>query len=388
MADVLSRKVPGNERVKRGRSTMKRIAFVINSIRPGGPSYVVRNIIRNLDPGEYKIFLVTFFDESNDTVVNEQRNLGVTVIECGFSGRLYALTKGQKEFNKIIAVNKIQIIHSHGFIPDIMTARVKDKRTKKISTIHCNMYDDYLAWYGKTRSKLYINVHQHHLKRFDYCAAVSQYVYRSLESKLNNLILVRNGIGKTVIKEPVYRKNLGIPQNAVIFIYAGHLRPLKNSVWMIETFKKYHKGNEYLVILGKGEDAEKCASLVDDHIIFKGFTDNPYAFMNTSDVYISASFAEGFSIAVLEAMDNGLALFLSDIPSHMEVFEANKTGDVYLGESFTSGSEESFDHSLEILRENYGRIDKSEIIAFKKTEMSVERMVEKYTDLYQKDNHD
>ena len=366
---------------------MKRIAFVINSIRPGGPSYVVRNIIKNLDPEEYKIFLITFFAESNDSVVNEQRNLGVTVIECNYPGRLYALTKGQKEFNKVIKDNQIQIIHSHGFIPDIMTSRIKYKDVTRISTIHCNIYDDYLAWYGKYRSKIYIKMHQHHLKRFDSCAAVSQYVYHSLEGKLNNLILVRNGIGKTVIKEPVNRENLGIPQNAVVFIYAGHLRPLKNSVWMIESFKKYHKDNEYLVILGKGEDAEKCASLVDDHIFFKGFTDNPYAFMNISDVYISASFAEGFSIAVLEAMDNGLALFLSDIPSHMEVFEANETENVYLGESFTSGNEESFNNSLEILRENYGRIDKSKIMAFKKTEMSVERMVEKYLELYRGNNN-
>ena len=158
---------------------MKRIAYVINSIRPGGPSHVVRNIIKSLNQEEYQIFLITFFAESNDKVVKELKNLGVIVVECDFPGRLHSLIQGQREFYKIIKENDIQIIHSHGFIPDIMSARIKDKKILRISTIHCNMYDDYLAWYGKYRSKIYIKMHQHHLKRFDSCAAVSQYVYHS-----------------------------------------------------------------------------------------------------------------------------------------------------------------------------------------------------------------
>lgn len=361
---------------------MKRIAFVINSIHPGGPSYVVRNIIRNLDSKEYKIFLITLFAENSDDVVQEQKDLGVTVIECDFPGRMQALTEGQKVFAKIIEDNGIEIIHSHGFLPDIMSARVRDSKLRKVSTIHCNMYDDYPAWYGRLKGKIYIAVQQHYLKRLNYCAAVSRYVYQSLEGKLSNIKLVRNGIGKTVIKKEVTRADIGVPTDAFLFIYAGQLRPLKNSVWMIEQFKKYHRKNEFLLVLGRGEDKEKCDAILDDNIIHYGFTDNPYAFMKIADVYISASFAEGFSISVLEAMDNGLCLFLSSIPSHLEVFEANHNDGMYLGETFFSGNESSFSDSLNILRENRARIEKNKIMAFKETEMSVENMVQKYMALY------
>ena len=68
--------------------------------------------------------------------------------------------------------------------------------------------------------------------------------------------------------------------------------------------------------------------------------------MNISDVYVSASKSEGFSISVLEALSCGLGLFLSDIPSHREVVEMGQ--DVYLGEIFSSGD---FEIKLNALRE-------------------------------------
>lgn len=365
---------------------MKKIAFVINSIHPSGPGNVVRNIIKNLDSTKYKVFLITFFAENSEEVVKEQKDLGVRVIECDFSGRIQALTKGQKQFEKIIKDNEIEVIHSHGFIPDIMSARLRQKNLVKISTIHCNMNDDYPAWYGSLKGRLYIYIQQYYLKRLTKCVAVSQYVYDSVSDKLHNLVLIRNEIGETVIKKRITRDILELPKNAIVFIYAGQLRPLKNSVWMIEQFKDYHNSQEYLIVLGRGSDKNKCDSIMDNHIIHYGFSDDPYAFMNISDVYISASFAEGFSISVLEALDNGLALFLSDIPSHLEVFRSSGRKGIYLGETFRSGDNQSFSESLNKLRGNYRNIDKNAIIKFKEEELSVKKMIEQYDKLYLGDN--
>ena len=164
---------------------------------------------------------------------------------------------------------------------------------------------------------------------------------------------------------------------------ASWVAGIYKNIW-IEQFKKYHRKNEFLLVLGRGEDKEKCDAILDDNIIHYGFTDNPYAFMKIADIYMSASLAEGFSIAVLEAMDNGLTLFLSDIPSHLEVFEANSDAGPYLGETFTSGDEKSFLASWDRLRGNYARIDKQRIISFKESEMSVNGMIMGYKELYQK----
>lgn len=360
----------------------KRIAFVINSIHPGGPSYVVRSIIKNLDYTKYQVFLITLFAENSEDVVNEQKSLGVRVFECDFSRRIQALTKGQKQFEKIIYDNKIDIIHSHGFIPDIMSARLKQKNVKKISTLHNNMYLDYKEAYGIIQGTIYIYSHLFFLKKIHSVACCSQFVYDSMKGILNNICLVRNGIGRTVIKKGVSRKDAGIPENAIVYVYAGQFRIRKNSIWMIDQFKRFHRDNEYLLLIGRGPDTEKCREIVDQNIIFLGFTDNPYAFMNISNVYISASFAEGFSVSVLEALDNGLALFLSDIPSHLEVFRSSERKGIYLGEMFRSGDNQSFSESLNKMRSNYRYIDKNAIIKFKEEELSVENMIDQYDRLY------
>ena len=98
--------------------------------------------------------------------------------------------------------------------------------------------------------------------------------------------------------------------------------------------------------------------------------------MNISDVYVSASKSEGFSISVLEALSCGLGLFLSDIPSHCEVVEMGQ--DVYLGETF---SPDDFEVKLKALRER--KINKSAIKAFQEKELSAKSMAAGYQKRYE-----
>lgn len=361
---------------------MEKICFVINSIHIGGPSYVIRNIIRNLDREAFEIFLITLFDENRPEVIEELTTEGVHIINCGFSGRLDVILKKQNAFNSIISKNKITVLHSHGFIPDILSARCRSDVTIKISTIHNNLYADYPEVYGRIKSKLYIPVHIYYLNKLNVCACCSQYVYNSMKTVLTNTVVVRNGIDNTVRKQPVTRNMIGVPTDALLFIYVGQLRKRKNIVWLIRQFKTYHKPNEYLIILGRGAEKEECEKIQDHNIIHYGFSDNPYAFMQISDIYISAALAEGFSIAVLEAMDNGLALFLSDIPAHMEAFDAAKN--TFVGESFKSNDSVDFGNKLDVLRAEISMIDKNAIRRIKDQEMSAKIMTRQYEELYAK----
>lgn len=138
---------------------------------------------------------------------------------------------------------------------------------------------------------------------------------------------------------------------------------------------QYHEGDEYLLVLGKGEKEAECKAKADDHVRMLGFQTDPIAYMNISDVYVSASKSEGFSISVLEALSCGLGLFLSDIPSHCEVVEMGQ--DVYLGETF---SPDDFEVKLDALRKK--KIDKVEISAFQEKELSAKEMTKQYGNFY------
>ena len=357
---------------------MIRIAYVINYIVKNGPSSVILNIINNLDKSRYDISLITLFNGNNQEVIATLRQNGVTVYECTSLSRMKCIFGSQKEFDALIKSLGFDILHTHGLIPDLLASRL-DAPVSRISTLHNNMYEDYRDTYGPWKSRIFTAIHLSALTKMDRCVCCSKSVYDVMHLKLKHATYIRNGIEPVKARTVVTRHNLHIPENASVFLYAGVLFPRKNVRWLIKNFCSCRMENEYLLILGRGKKLQECQSAADDHVKFLGFKSDPVAFMNISDVYVSASRSEGFSISVLEALSSGLGLFLSAIPSHKEVVEMADS--VYIGEAF---DESSFVAKLQILRRNYERLDKSRIRAWQEEHLSAKKMAEQYMKVYKK----
>ena len=355
---------------------MIRIAYVINYIVKNGPSSVVLNLINNLDRKKYDISLITLFSGNNPEVVACLKDKGISIYECATLSRMKCLLGQCKEFDDTVKNGHYDILHTHGLIPDIISSRL-DCSAKKITTIHNNMYEDYLDSYGWLRSRIFIAMHLDALKKLNKCVCCSEYVYRVMKPKLNNTTYIRNGIEPVKAQSVVTREALDIPKDARLFLYAGVLNSRKNIVWLIEHFAQYHNENEYLLVLGKGDKETECKEKADDHVRMLGFQSDPIAYMNISDVYTSASKSEGFSISVLEALSCGLGLFLSDIPSHREVVEMGR--DIYLGEIFETMN---FKKKMDSLRKN--KLISEKIAEFHKCELSAEKMTLQYQSEYGK----
>lgn len=355
---------------------MKRVAYVINYIVKNGPSSVVLNLINNLDRSEYDISLITLFEGNNAEVVSALRNNGVTVYECSTLSRMKCLLGQSKEFSDIVDKGHFDILHTHGIIPDVLSSRLHTA-AKRITTIHNNMYEDYLDSYGYAKSRIFIALHLAALKKLDECVCCSKSVYDVMKRRLPNASFIRNGIEPAQAHSVVTRKEVDVPEDARVFLYAGVLNSRKNVAWLIDNFVQYHENDEYLLVLGNGEKEAECKAKADDHVRMLGFQTDPIAYMNISDVYVSASKSEGFSISVLEALSCGLGLLLSDIPSHREVVEMGQ--DVYLGETFSPGD---FELKLNALREK--KTNKAEIRAFQEKELSAIKMAIRYMECYKK----
>lgn len=353
---------------------MIKIVYIINYILKNGPSKVVLNLIDNLDKSKYDISLITLFKENDEEVLLDLINKNVNIYECKTINRIECLYSQPKEFLNIIENDNFDIIHTHGIIPDILSSRLKTK-AKRITTIHNNMYEDYLYSYGFLKSRIFISMHLSALKKLDECVCCSKSIYEVLIKHLSNVSFIRNGIEPVKAKTVVTRKDINIPDDAFIFIYVGALSLRKNIVWLVENFVKYHKDNEYLVILGSGEKEKECKAKADDHIRLLGYQSDPIAYMNISDIYVSASKSEGFSVSVLEALSCGLGLFLSDISSHCEVIEMSKG--VNLGEFFSY-----FDFFEKFSIISKFKIDKSKIIEFQDLYLSAKIMSDNYSDKY------
>lgn len=353
---------------------MIKLAYVINYITNNGPSRVVLDIIKYLNKEKFDISLITLLPENDAEIIDSLQRSGIKIYECKTLSRVKCLQGKCKEFNKIIGDNLFDIIHSHGIIPDILSSRVKIS-AKKVSTIHNNMFEDYLDSYGYIKSRIFIALHVAALKKLDLCVCCSKSVYDALKIYLANTTYIRNGIEPVKAHSVVTREELGIPGTARLFLYAGALNIRKNVVWLIKNFVKYRNNDEYLLVLGQGEREAECHTAADGHVKLLGFQSDPAAYMQISDVYISASRSEGFSISVLEAISMGVGLFLSDVPSHREMIEM--ASNIYIGELF---SEESFATKIGELRNH--QFHKEEISHFQCMCASAKKMSQNYQSSY------
>lgn len=366
---------------ERSRNKRIKIAFVISYFKNNGPSNVIRDIIDNLERSSYEISLITLFTGNDPEIIERLKKEQVNVYECHTLTRTKCLLGQDKEFKHIVANGNFDIIHTHGFIPDILSSRIKTS-AKKVTTIHNNMFEDYVNTYGKIKASLLIHIHLNALRKFGTCVCCSKSIFTVMKKHLSNVTFIRNGIRSQMPKHIVKREDMDIPCDAIVFIYSGCLSIGKNIRLLIQNFVEYHNDNEYLLILGTGPEQEICERLIDDHVRLLGFQNDPIAYYYISNIYTSASLSEGFSVSVLEALSCGLGLFLSDIPSHKEViFEAKE---LYLGETFPiNKGGESFLKALNTLRNNYNYISKEDIRNFQKEDLSDEAMTSIYQKVYE-----
>lgn len=355
---------------------MIKIAFVINYITNNGPSRVVMDIMHNLDCKSYEITLITLFDGNDENLIKKLKDVGFGVHECKTLSRIKCMIGLEKEFKELIQNEHFDIVHTHGFIPDLLASHIKGK-TKTISTLHNNMFEDYVTQYGFLKSLLFTKIHLRALQQIDQVVCCSESVFTVMKDYLKSITFIRNGIEIPKAISQLKRRQLNIPDDAKVYVFAGGLIPRKNISFLISEFVKNHLKNEYLIVLGDGQQKEVCKSLADDHVKMCGFQLDVISYFYISDVYVSASKSEGFSISVLEALFCGLGLFLSDIPSHREVVEMQKN--FIIGELFR---ETNFGEKLESLRKL--KLNRLDIQRFAIKSLSAANMASEYDTVYEK----
>ena len=322
----------------------------------------------------------------NDAEIIEHIREHTEVFELDMQDHKDCLIRGRSVFEGELKQSGINIVHSHGLIPDMISV-LYGKRFLQVSTIHSNFREDYAAEFGWTGKLIWAPLHLHFLRKIDHCVCCSSSVCDALKHSISHCSYVRNGISpqksnlnvdeqeKAVIDRIVSR----IPNNAYVFLFAGRMIDIKNPEWLVREFVSNRADDEYLIMAGEGPLFEVSSKEGDDHVIFPGFIKNIRYLYELADVYVSASSSEGLSISAIEAMEQGLGLFLSDIPSHRELIEISK--DCYLGELFRK---QDFKMQLEQLRNNKGLLDRKEIRSIQIQYLSSTAMANGYEEIYNK----
>lgn len=347
------------------------LLYVINFLNYGGPSNVLKNLAFSLNQKDYRIIILTLINENDQKAVKELEKQNIKVVSLNYNKSLKSIIKNRKSIIKKINSFNADIIHTHGIVPTFLVKSKKIK-SKKFTTIHNAIDEDYRYTYGKLKGALFTKLHLKALNHFDKTICCSESSYNVLKNKVKNSTFIRNGINpKTPAKNArtKIRRELNLKSSDIIYVYGGNLSELKGSVELAELFEKHHKKNEYLLLIGDGPKLDDIKNLKSKNILLPGRKSNLMDYFAASDIYISNSHTEGLSVSIIEALSIGLPLFLRDIPSHRECIDL---GSSYLGETFTP---ETFAKKLETLRKNYQSV--------KPFKLTAKSMAKQYAELYE-----
>ena len=134
--------------------------------------------------------------------------------------------------------------------------------------------------------------------------------------------------GKATIDKATKRRELGIPEDAVLLISVGDLNNNKNHETIIRAVADM---NVYYIIAGKGELHKHLENLIDtlklnDRVKLLGFRSDVKELYEASDIFVFPSFREGLSISLMEAMASGLPCVVSRIRGNTDLLENTEGG--------------------------------------------------------------
>ena len=319
-----------------------RIVYLVTSCQRCGPMNQTLSIIKNLNPVQFDIILVSLYPERRIGSMLQDylpyvRHIYVPInkikIILGCIGNLR---------NVLISLCP-DVVHSVGVFPAFAYSHIGC--FAHIMTIRCDMWEDYIPGFGVIKGNILILLHQYAMRHAKVitCSESLAKIYQgklgqSYEVIRNDVDLEQYSLINNIEKRAL-RQRLALPINGVIYIYAARMHSRKNQSFLLQTFcERIANDNAFLLLLGDGMDYEYLFQKFgrNMNVIFRGQVSNVREYLQACDIYVSTSKAEGMPNGVLEAMACGLPVILSDIPQHMEILNLDES----IGASYHQGNSE------------------------------------------------
>jgi glycosyltransferase involved in cell wall biosynthesis len=360
-----------------------KIGYLVTNLKPCGPIHILKGIVQKLDNQGFESFIFTFNDNNNEEISKEIRQSGSNIISLNCS-RYSSIRRLRHALLKELKRNEIDVMHSHGFRPDIICAGLVDE-IAWISTIHNFPAHDYPLKYKFPIGSWMAWKHKQVIKRMPSPVACSRYLSDHISTINSRVKAIQNGIDAgaftdvdLTVKEDL-RKSFDMKQGVQVYIYTGSLIKRKNNELIVKAFNALTDLPVGLVLLGEGPELNRLVSMSENNNVrFLGFKENVHEYLQAADVFISASSYEGLPNSIMEAMSCGLVCFLSDIEPHREII-----GDLP-GNYLFKGREDLSNHIRSVHRqdmEQYKRKQKDHIAKNFSANVMSERYQQSYREL-------
>lgn len=316
---------------------MKKILFLIHDLGQGGAEKVLVNLVNNLNSDEFDITVMTLFDIGVNKQFLNDRIHYKSVFKTVFRGNSHIMKLlSPRMLHRFFVRDQydIEIAFLEGPSARVISG-CDSSETKKVSWIHATQSS------GEKAASSFRNIAEAErcYNSFDRIVFVSQGVKQafitSLKIVVQTEILYNVNDSETIknlCKEEV--SECSFPTNEFKIICIGKLENNKGFDRVIRCVSRLQKEGYHIhaYFLGTGSkqtDLIECAKTykVDSSITFLGYHTNPYKFISKCDLFVCASYREGFSTATTEALIVGTPVCSTDVAGAKEMLgEHNEYG--------------------------------------------------------------
>ena len=319
---------------------MKRYLFIYGEINGGGAERVLLDILQNFD---YTCNSVDLLQINSGGLLIDEVPKDVNVIKAWDSYPISykaalrcSLWLGNQSLirNRLLrAIDNKHYDVAISFLEGMPTkchALITDVADRNYSWVHCDLDkfrytsdlyrgDEELEAYNSIDVVVSVSndTAEAFARRFPTCKAQSMVVYNPIDK----CKILRMADEKTIDN-----------QDFTITV-CGRLTPQKKIGRVLRLVKrlKANKRKVKIQLIGDGElrsDLQSQANELDvtDTVEFVGFTRNPYPYIKSSQMLLSTSCAEGFSLVICEAMTLGVPVVATKTAGPMEILDDNKYG--------------------------------------------------------------
>jgi glycosyltransferase involved in cell wall biosynthesis len=125
------------------------------------------------------------------------------------------------------------------------------------------------------------------------------------------------------------RRQLGLPENAVVLACCGRLAAEKNLETLLTAFSRLAPSSPVnLLLIGDGPLRPKLEAAADPRVIFTGYRcgEELARLYASADLFVFPSLSDTFGNVLLEAMASGLPAIAFDVPGPRDVVRHGETG--------------------------------------------------------------
>ena len=313
-----------------------RILFLIHDLGQGGAEKVLVNLVNNMDRTKFDISLTVLFGGG----INEQflkddiKFYTIFPREVPGNSKLMKLLTPRQLHALCVKTNyDIEVAYLEGPSSRVISG-CTNQETKLVAWIHSTLKNK------KEVSSSFRSYRECYkcYKKFDRIVCVSEDIRKRISDIFDYkwpLAVIHNPINSNEIREKasedierdLYRTN------EINLIAVGTLKNVKGYDRLLRIIHRLYleKYPIHLFILGVGPMRVEMEQFIKVNrltscITFLGYQTNPYKYVARSDLYVCASYSEGFSTSVVEALIVGTPICTVEVSGMREILCDNKYG--------------------------------------------------------------